>query len=138
MALGKKDNSGNFKGSGELNFLGVGTYVEGIIDTKGSLRVDGKVKGSIKTVDTLTIGTTGEVSGEVSAKNLVLGGKIDGNVIVEEKLVMESKSVLIGNVKTKNLVIDEGAVFQGKSDMGIKAQAAGAPEVNKSEDKPQK
>lgn len=123
MALKLKETSNSLKSSNELNFLGEGTYVEGVIETKGSLRIDGKVKGAVKAEDTLTIGSSGLVMGEVQARSVILGGKIEGNIKVSEKLVLEAKSTLVGNLKTKNLVIDEGAVFQGKSDMGVSATA---------------
>ena len=55
--------------SNELNFIGAGTYVEGNIETKGSLRIDGKVKGIVKSGDTLTVGSSGEIIGEVHVKN---------------------------------------------------------------------
>ncbi len=122
MALKLKDTDEGLKISNELNFLGVGTYVEGTVETKGSLRIDGKVKGAVKAGDTLTIGSRGEVSGEVNARMAVVGGKIDGNIQVEEKLVLEANSILVGNLKAKKLVIDEGAFFQGKSDMDAKKQ----------------
>jgi cytoskeletal protein CcmA (bactofilin family) len=122
MALKSKDAENSIKASNELNFLGVGTYVEGTVDTKGSLRIDGRVKGAVKTADTLTIGANGEVSGEVHARMAVVGGRIEGDIRVEEKLVLEANSVLVGNLKAKKLVIDDGATFQGKSDMGAPKQ----------------
>jgi cytoskeletal protein CcmA (bactofilin family) len=123
MALKSKDVDDEVKVSNELNFLGTGTFVEGTVETKGSLRIDGRVKGAVKTADTLTIGAKGEVYGEVQARMAIVGGKIDGNVNAEEKLVLEANSILIGNLKTKKLVIDDGAIFQGKSDMGAPKQA---------------
>ncbi len=118
MALKLKDAGSGFTGTNELNFLGLGTYIEGTIETKGSLRVDGRVKGAVKAGDTLTVGAKGEISGEVNARMAVIGGRIEGDIRVEEKLVLEPNSILIGNLKAKKLVIDDGAVFQGKSDMG--------------------
>ena len=119
MAAKLKDTGNGFKSTNELNFLGEGTYVEGTVETKGSLRIDGRVKGAIKAGDTLTIGANGDVSGEVHARMAVVGGRVEGNIQVDEKLVLEANSKLVGNLKAKKLVIDEGAVFQGKSDMGI-------------------
>ncbi|MEJ2637444.1 MAG: polymer-forming cytoskeletal protein [Calditrichia bacterium] len=107
MALKMKETGNGSKGSNELNFLGEGTYVEGTIQTKGSLRIDGEIKGAIKASDTLTIGSNGKVSGEVHARMAVVGGRVEGEVSVEEKLVLESNSVLVGNLKAKKLVIDE-------------------------------
>ena len=113
-----KDNSGT--SSTELNFLGGGTIVEGTIKTDNSVRVDGKLKGKLICKNTLTVGLNGEIDGEVQAKNAIIGGKIKGKVSIAEKLVLESKSVLIGELKASKLIIDEGAVFDGTSDMGNK------------------
>lgn len=118
MAL--KDSSSS--SSTELNFLGGGTVVEGTIRTDNSVRVDGKLKGKLICKNTLTVGINGEIDGEVQAKNAIVGGKIKGKVSIAEKLVLESKSVLIGELKASKLIIDEGAVFDGTSDMGNKKE----------------
>lgn len=110
----------------ELNFIGAGTYVEGNIETKGSLRIDGKVKGIVKSGDTLTVGTTGEIIGEVHVKNAIIGGKIEGDVNIELKLVLESTSSLSGNIRANKLIIDEGAFFSGKSQMSSGQDMKGA------------
>ena len=114
--MGSKDNSSS--SSTELNFLGGGTVVDGTIKTNNSVRVDGKLKGKLICKNTLTVGLNGEIDGEVQAKNAIVGGKIKGKVSITEKLVLESKSVLIGELKASKLIIDEGAVFDGTSDMG--------------------
>jgi cytoskeletal protein CcmA (bactofilin family) len=107
----------------ELNFIGAGTYLEGNIETKGSLRIDGKVKGIVKSGDTLTVGSSGEIVGEVYVKNAIVGGRIEGNVSIEQKLVLESTSSLSGNLRASKLIIDEGAYFSGKSQMGATQKA---------------
>ncbi len=110
MALKMKTSEG---GSDQLNLIGSGTYLEGRIETKGSIRIDGKVKGTVKSCERVSIGSTGQV-----AKNAIVGGKIDGDVVVEQKLTLESTSSLNGNVTTGKLIIDEGAFFNGNSQMG--------------------
>jgi len=117
--LAIKDNASE-SSSTELNFFGNGTVVEGTIRTTNSVRVDGKIKGKLQCKNTLTIGINGVVEGEVEAKNAIIGGKINGKIKVAEKLVLEAKSVLIGDLKASKLLIDEGAVFEGTSDMGKK------------------
>jgi cytoskeletal protein CcmA (bactofilin family) len=106
--------------STELNFLGNGTTVEGTVRTTNSIRVDGKIKGKLICKNTLTVGINGVIEGEIEAKNAIVGGKIHGKVKVAEKLVLESKSILLGDLKANKLLIDEGAVFEGTSDMGKK------------------
>lgn len=117
MAL--KDNTSE-SSSTELNFFGSGTVVDGTVKSNNSVRVDGKIKGKLICKNTLTVGVNGEIEGEVEAKNAIIGGKIKGKIKVEEKLVLETKSVLIGDLKASKLLIDEGAVFEGTSDMGKK------------------
>ena len=112
--------SGGSEGvSAELNFIGKGTVVEGNVSTESSIRVDGRIKGSLNCKNTLTVGENGEIEGDVKATNAIIGGRIKGKVIVQEKLVLESKSSLHGELKAKKLIIDEGATFDGTSNMGV-------------------
>jgi len=117
--LALKEN-GAESSSTELNFFGGGTVIEGTIRANNSVRVDGRIKGKLICKNTLTIGVNGEIEGDVEAKNAIIGGKIKGKIKVAEKLVLEAKSILIGDLKASKLLIDEGAVFEGTSDMGKK------------------
>ena len=131
-----KGNTPESPGSStELNFLGGGTVVEGTIKTDHSVRVDGILKGKLICKKTLTVGVNGEIEGEIEAKNAIIGGKIHGKIKVAEKLVLESKSTLIGELKASKLLIDEGAVFEGTSKMGIKDQAPMATPIKPAEEK---
>ena len=102
----------------EMNLIGKGTYVEGQIVTEGNLRVDGKVKGKVITKNKLHIGPSGEIDGEIRAKDAVVCGKVKGTVKIENKLELEAQSQLVGDLNAKILVIDEGAIFHGNSTMG--------------------
>jgi len=113
--------------STEINLFGNGTVVDGTVRTESSVRVDGRIKGKLVCKNTLTIGANGEIEGEVEAKNAIVGGKINGKLKVAEKLVLESKSVLIGELKASKLIIEEGAVFEGTSNMGKKEQLMPKP-----------
>ena len=124
MAL--KDNAAE-SSSTELNFFGGGTVIDGTIRANNSVSVDGKIKGKLICKNTLTVGINGEIEGDVEAKNAIIGGKIVGKIRVTEKLVLEAKSVLIGDLKASKLFIDEGAVFEGTSDIGKKEPAEGEP-----------
>lgn len=104
--------------SAELNFIGKGTVIEGNVKTESSLRIDGKIKGSLQCKNTLTVGESGVIEGDVEANNAIVGGRIKGKVIVQEKLVLEAKASLHGELKAKKLIIDEGAIFDGTSTMG--------------------
>ncbi|MCE1190058.1 MAG: polymer-forming cytoskeletal protein [Ignavibacteria bacterium] len=91
--------------------------IRGDIVTLGSIRLDGKVYGNIKSGGNVTIGNLGEVHGDIHAKSIANGGIVAGSVFMEEKITLESKSSLKGDLHGKILVIEEGAVFIGKSEM---------------------
>jgi cytoskeletal protein CcmA (bactofilin family) len=133
--LALKEN-GVESSSTELNFLGGGTVVEGTVKANNSVRVDGRIKGKLICKNTLTIGVNGEIEGDVEAKNAIVGGKIKGKIKVTEKLVLEAKSVLIGDLKASKLLIDEGAVFEGTSDMGKKEPTETEPKPLSNLNKP--
>ncbi|MBI5464794.1 MAG: polymer-forming cytoskeletal protein [Ignavibacteriales bacterium] len=107
----------------ELNLIGQGTVIEGKIRSQGSVRVDGKVLGEVSAGESLSVGITGEIEGNVSAKNVVVGGKIRGSINAAEKIVFEGKSVIKGDIRATRLVIDEGSLFDGRVSMVEKSPA---------------
>lgn len=98
----------------EVNIIANGTIIEGKVTSQGSMRIDGKVIGNVHVNGNLTIGVTGEIQGDIEAKNVIVGGKVNGTITVAERLVFESKAVIKGDVKASKLVVDEGALFNGK------------------------
>ncbi len=127
------------KSSTELNLIAAGTVFEGKLKTPGSIRVDGKIVGEIVATNNLAIGQTGDIDGNISARNVTIGGRIRGLIIAQEKLVFEAKAVVSGDIRAAKLVIDEGAIFDGKCVMSEKTQVPPAanlkPEARKAEDK---
>jgi cytoskeletal protein CcmA (bactofilin family) len=108
----------NAEKTGELNtIIGKGSFFEGKINVDHSLRVDGQMQGDIDSNDMLVIGKEGDVTGNIKVKTLILGGKLKGTVLAENKIVLEASSSLIGEIKTSKLVIDEGAIFDGRCSM---------------------
>jgi len=104
-----KNEQGN-----ELNLIAAGTIVEGKLRTPGSIRIDGRIVGEVGASQNISIGSSGDVEGNISAKNVTIGGKIKGMVAAQEKLVFEGKAIVRGDIRAAKLVIDEGALFDGK------------------------
>lgn len=105
----------------ELNLIGPGTVVEGKIRSQGSVRVDGKLIGEVTASESLAVGVTGEIEGNVTAKNVTVGGKIRGSITAADKIVFEGKSVIRGDIRATRLIIDEGSIFDGKVSMTEKS-----------------
>ncbi|ACL71092.1 bactofilin family protein [Halothermothrix orenii] len=95
--------------------LGNGTKIEGDLFTKGSLRVEGEVIGNIKAEGDLFVGEKGKLKTEIDARNVIIAGTVNGNIVAREKLEILPSGQLNGDIKTKKLKIEEGAVFIGSS-----------------------
>jgi cytoskeletal protein CcmA (bactofilin family) len=101
--------------------IGKDSAFTGDMEVKGTLRIDGRVKGRINCDETVSIGATGEVEAEIDAKMVIVAGTVVGNIRTSEKIEMQAKAKVLGDVSTKNLVIEQGAIFHGSCQMkGVK------------------
>ncbi|KAA3636143.1 MAG: polymer-forming cytoskeletal protein [Calditrichaeota bacterium] len=111
----KKNNS---ESDGLMNtIIGKDTVINGTLDIKGALRVDGTVKGKINCSDCVTVGSTGIVEAEIEAESAIIAGRMLGNVVTTETIELQAKCEMEGDLKTKSLVIEQGAVFCGACNM---------------------
>ena len=98
------------------SFIGANSTFKGDIDTKGTIRVDGIVEGNIA-ADWVVLGDKSHVKGDITARGVVVGGRIDGNLKVKEIVEIKVKGQLYGEIVTGKLVIAEGGIFEGRSRM---------------------
>ncbi|MCD6362776.1 MAG: polymer-forming cytoskeletal protein [Synergistetes bacterium] len=108
--------------------VGDGTQIQGTMKADGTVRVDGVFEGEIYAEGDVVIGERGVVKATLVAKNILIAGKVEGNVEAREKLELVATGRLIGDIKTPNLVIADGAIFIGKSEMVLPADEAGETE----------
>ena len=98
------------------SFLGMNSRFKGELSVRGTLRVDCIVEGQLD-ADYVILGESAEVKGEIKAKKIIIGGKVDGNVRAQELVEIKSKGKFFGDIFTPKLVIIEGAEFNGKVEM---------------------
>jgi cytoskeletal protein CcmA (bactofilin family) len=108
--------AGGGGGASMETVIGADTIVQGTLSSKGSLRVDGKVEGGITDADSVVIGQTGDVQGDINAKNVVIGGKVIGNITASNIEILTAAAIH-GYIKTAALAISEGANFEGNCTM---------------------
>ena len=87
---------------------------------KGTLCIDGKFEGQIKTGDILIVSETGDIEADIEAGTVVCKGRVKGNISASQKIEMHSKSRIVGDVKTPSINIEIGAVLDGKCEMSSK------------------
>ena len=91
--------------------------IKGSIKFQKELLIDGKVEGEINSEGVLTIGENADIRGEIKTKSIVVFGKVQGNITVNERCELKSKCTLQGDLKAARLIIEEGATFIGKSEV---------------------
>lgn len=119
-----KNNGNNRNGPDDpgspdrLNRIVEGSSVEGDLICESNLRIDGKVKGTVRTNSRLVIGENGVVEGAVSCKDGEIEGKVHGSIDASELIALKASARIEGDIETKKLAIEEGAVFTGSCTMG--------------------
>lgn len=88
--------------------LGRGARYSGDLTFEGRVRVDGAFTGRIFTDDTLEIGESGTVEGEIDAAVLVVAGSAQGNIRVRERLLLQATGTLSGVVDAVSLECHPG------------------------------
>lgn len=94
--------------------IGPGSIFEGKFYISGSLRIDGKFEGEIKTEDELHVGETGKIKTNINARNVTLAGTMIGNIKAEEEVRLEKSGKLMGDIDSPILHIAPGTVAQGR------------------------
>ena len=98
------------------SFIGGNSVFNGDVDSRGTLRVDGNVEGNIS-ADWVIVGEKARITGNITARGIVVGGKIDGNLKAKEIVEIKNKGQIKGEITSKKLVVAEGGIFDGKSTM---------------------
>jgi cytoskeletal protein CcmA (bactofilin family) len=118
--------------AGDQAVISKGLFVKGEISGTESLYIDGKVEGSINLPgNRVTVGRNGQVSASVTAREVVVMGKVRGNVSASDRVDIRAEGALSGDVSAARISIEDGAFFKGGIDIrksdGKLAQPAGAP-----------
>jgi cytoskeletal protein CcmA (bactofilin family) len=104
--------------SAERTILGPTLEIEGEIEGDEDLVIQGKVSGRIVSKKSLTIDATGDVSATVTSAQLIVSGKLTGDVQASDRVEITKDGTVTGDVKAPRVVIADGARFKGRVEMG--------------------
>lgn len=102
---------------GGVNIIAAGTTFIGDMVTTGDCRVDGTVKGNIKSKAKVIIGQSGNIEGEIVCQSVEIEGNAKANINAVELLSLKSTAVLVGNIIVGKISIEPGANFIGNCKM---------------------
>jgi cytoskeletal protein CcmA (bactofilin family) len=98
--------------------IGKSLVIKGEVSGSESLYIDGRIEGSINLPgNRVTVGRSGTVAAVVSAREVVVEGKIIGNVNAADRLHVRSEGSLTGDVSAQRISIEDGAFFKGQIDI---------------------
>jgi cytoskeletal protein CcmA (bactofilin family) len=105
--------------------IGKTVVIRGEVKGGEDLTIDGRVEGTIQLADNrLTIGPNADVAADLSAKDILVMGRVKGNVTATGRVELRAGCLLEGDVKAMRLAIEDNAVLRGKVDLG-QGQGAG-------------
>ncbi|MBZ5655446.1 MAG: polymer-forming cytoskeletal protein [Acidobacteriia bacterium] len=94
--------------------IGRSLVIKGEVSGAEALFIDGRIEGTINFPDNrVTIGRHGNVAANINAKEVVIMGKVQGNVECADRLDIRSEGVLAGDVITHRISVEEGAILKG-------------------------
>jgi cytoskeletal protein CcmA (bactofilin family) len=97
-----------------FSLLDANLVVTGDLQTAGSLRIEGRLEGSVLKADSVVLGIGASISGDIRAREVVLGGTLTGNVHATERVELQATAVVTGDVHTVSVLIQEGGVVNGR------------------------
>jgi len=101
--------------------IGKAVTIKGEIHSKEDLFIDGKVEGTVILKEhKLTVGPHGHADSNILAREVVIQGRVNGNVDAQDKITIRKDGNLVGNIKTTGIIIEDEAYFKGSIDIVMK------------------
>jgi cytoskeletal protein CcmA (bactofilin family) len=98
--------------------IGTSLTIKGTVTGEEDLQIDGKVEGPVTIRGRLTVGSSGQLSAGVIARELAVYGKVSGNVDARDRVEIKRDGAVIGDIQTARISIEDGAIFKGRIEIG--------------------
>ena len=118
MFTNKNETMKKSETTAAVNMIGAGTIITGDIVSKGDIRIDGTLNGSVNTEGRVVLGREGKIEGDVLCKDADISGTIKAKITVSQLLSLKTTAKLNGDIITNKLSIEPGAAFSGSCSMG--------------------
>lgn len=117
--LFKSKNQPDFAEQGQevATIIAEGTLLAGTVESQGNMRIDGTVNGDVQGSNKVIIGPKGQVKGNITALQIIVLGKLTGDAIAKESLVLKAGAHMEGDIFTTILTIEPDVRFNGRCQM---------------------
>jgi cytoskeletal protein CcmA (bactofilin family) len=94
--------------------IGKSFVIKGQVSCDGDLYIDGQVEGSVDPKgNRLTIGPDGRLKANVTARAVVVLGRLEGNIQASERVDLKQSAIVVGDIVTQSITIESGAHIKG-------------------------
>jgi cytoskeletal protein CcmA (bactofilin family) len=98
-------------------YIDEGSEIEGTYTFSGTVMLNGKFKGDIRSTDTLIVGEKGVVNARITAGVVLIHGEVVGNVLATERVELRGSARVFGELEAPVVVMEEGVLFEGSCRM---------------------
>lgn len=113
----------------DVAHIGKSVLIRGELSGSEDLYFDGEVEGSIDLRGhALTVGPNGRIRAHIQAREVVVHGRVDGNISTD-RAELKKSAVMVGDILTKRIVIEDGAFFKGSVEVQREAKPEPKREV---------
>jgi cytoskeletal protein CcmA (bactofilin family) len=114
----RPDTRGNTPAQSGGTFIGPNVTIEGTVTGSEPIVIEGTVRGNINLSADLRVGTKARLEATVHARNVIVEGKLTGDISADDRVELVASATVDGNIKAPKIVVAEGAKFRGSVDMG--------------------
>ena len=101
-----------------ISIIGPGMHIIGDCDTTDTVRIEGRIEGSVRAEKAVVVGKGGHVTGDIQTQDAVIGGTVKGALDVDSRLELQATCVVDGEIRATRLKLDEGGVLNGSVSIG--------------------
>lgn len=106
----------------EVNLISKGTLINGDLQCDSEVRIDGEVKGTVRSRSKVMIGPEGFVDGDVECVQAEVLGHVKGSLKVQDHLYLRGNAKMDGDVLTTHFEMEPSVRFNGKCTMQDKVE----------------
>ena len=98
----------------DVTHIGKSIVIKGEVSGSENVYLNGELEGSVELLDgSLTVGPDGRVRANLQARNIVVQGRVDGNLYGIERVELKKSAILVGDIYTPRITIEDGASLEG-------------------------
>lgn len=113
-----KERNNTVNNETAISIVGPGMKIVGDCLTDGTVRIEGRVEGSVRAGKAVVVGKEGIVEGDIETQDAVVSGVVNGTINAESRLELQATCRIEGEVYARRMQLEEGAILNGRVHMG--------------------